>query len=140
MSSWLLTAYLITAAVMTPIFGKLSDIYSKKKVLLIIMIIYAAGVSAAGFATNIYFMLVARAIQGFGMAMFPIAFSIVREKFPREKMSIGNGVISSMTSWCSNRVDNWRKHNKLLWLASYIFYNNSYCNCALSYNLALYTY
>jgi MFS family permease len=98
MSSWLLTAYLITAAVMTPIVGKLSDIYSKKRVLLVMMIIYAVGVSAAGFATNIYLMLVARAIQGFGMAMFPIAFSIVREKFPREKMSIGNGVISSMTA------------------------------------------
>jgi MFS family permease len=98
MSSWLLTAYLITAAVMTPIVGKLSDIYSKKRVLIIMMIIYAVGVSAAGFATNIYLILIARAIQGFGMAMFPIAFSIVREKFPREKMSIGNGVISSMTA------------------------------------------
>ena len=62
------------------------------------MVIYAVGVSTAGFATNIYLILIARAIQGFGMAMFPIAFSIVREKFPREKMSIGNGVISSMTA------------------------------------------
>jgi MFS family permease len=62
------------------------------------MITYAVGVSTAGFATNIYLMLIARGIQGFGMAMFPIAFSIVREKFPREKMSIGNGVISSMTA------------------------------------------
>src|SRR5919198_2061124 len=98
MSSWILTAYLITAAVMTPIAGKLSDIYGKKKVLLIIMIIYAIGVFVAGFATNIYFMLFARAIQGIGMSSFPIAFSIVRDKFPREKMSIGNGVISSMTA------------------------------------------
>jgi MFS family permease len=98
MSSWILTAYLITAAVMTPIAGKLSDIYGKKKVLLIIMIVYAVGVSVAGFATNIYFMLVARTIQGIGMSSFPIAFSIVRDKFPREKMSIGNGVLSSMTA------------------------------------------
>jgi MFS family permease len=97
-SSWILTAYLITAAVMTPIAGKLSDIYGKKKVLLIIMIIYAAGVTVARFATNIYFLLVARAIQGIGMSSFPIAFSIVRDKFPREKMSIGNGVLSSMTA------------------------------------------
>ena len=49
-----------------------------------------------GFATNIYFLLFARAIQGIGMAMFPIAFSIIRDKFPREKLSIGQGVISSM--------------------------------------------
>ncbi|HMH09289.1 MAG TPA: MFS transporter, partial [Candidatus Nitrosopolaris rasttigaisensis] len=96
MSSWILTAYLITGAVMTPIAGKLSDIYGKKRVLLIIMIIYAIGVSIAGFATNIYFLLFARAIQGIGMAMFPIAFSIIRDNFPREKLSIGQGVISSM--------------------------------------------
>jgi MFS family permease len=95
-SSWILTAYLITGAVMTPIAGKLSDIYGKKKILLITMIVYAIGVSVAGFATNIYFLITARAIQGIGMAMFPIAFSIVRDNFPREKLSIGQGVISSM--------------------------------------------
>jgi MFS family permease len=60
------------------------------------MAIYVVGVSTAGFANNIYFMLVARAIQGIGMSMFPIAFSIVRDQFPREKMSIGQGVITSM--------------------------------------------
>ena len=96
MSSWILTAYLITGAVMTPIAGKLSDVYGKKRILLIIMIIYAIGVSIAGFATNIYFLVFARAIQGIGMAMFPIAFSIIRDNFPREKLSIGQGVISSM--------------------------------------------
>jgi MFS family permease len=96
MSSWILTAYLVTGAVTTPIAGKLSDIYGKKKVLLIIMIIYAVGVFMGGFATNIYFLLSIRAIQGIGMSMFPIAFGIIRDQFPREKISIGQGVISSM--------------------------------------------
>ena len=96
MSSWILTAYLVTGAVTTPIAGKLSDIYGRKKVLLIIMIIYAVGVFIGGFATNIYFLLSVRAIQGIGMSMFPIAFGIIRDQFPREKISIGQGVISSM--------------------------------------------
>jgi MFS family permease len=96
MSSWILTSYLIAGAVMTPIAGKLSDIYGRKKVLLIIMVIYAIGVSIAGFASDIYFMIFARAIQGIGMSMFPIAFSMIRDQFPREKISIGQGVISSM--------------------------------------------
>ena len=96
MSSWILTAYLITGAVMTPIAGKLSDHYGKKKILLIIMVIYLVGVSTAGLATNIVFMLIARSIQGIGLAMFPIAFGIVRDQFPREKISIGQGVITSM--------------------------------------------
>jgi MFS family permease len=96
MSSWILTAYLLSGAVMTPIAGKLSDIYGRKKILLIIMVIYAVGVSLSGFAANIYFMLIARAIQGIGMSMFPIAFGIIRDQFPREKISIGQGVITSM--------------------------------------------
>ncbi|HEX5977787.1 MAG TPA: MFS transporter, partial [Nitrososphaeraceae archaeon] len=96
MSSWILTAYLIAGAVMTPIAGKLSDIYGRKKVLLIIMVIYAIGVSLSGFALDIYFMIFARAIQGIGMSMFPIAFGMIRDQFPREKISIGQGVITSM--------------------------------------------
>ena len=95
-SSWILTTYLITGAVMTPIAGKLSDIYGKKKILLIIMIFYTTGVSIAGFSTNIDFMLIARGFQGVGLSMFPIAFSIVRAQFPREKIAIGQGIITSM--------------------------------------------
>jgi len=96
MSSWILTAYLIIGAIMTPIAGKLSDLYGKKKVLLIIMVTYVIGVSIAGFSTNIVFMLIARSIQGIGLSMFPIAFGIVRDQFPRQKISIGQGVITSM--------------------------------------------
>ena len=96
MSSWILTAYLISGAVMTPIAGKLSDIYGRKKILLIIMVIYVIGVSTAGFASDIYFMIFARVIQGIGISMFPIAFGMIRDQFPREKISIGQGVISSM--------------------------------------------
>jgi MFS family permease len=60
------------------------------------MVIYAIGVSMAGFASDIYFMIFARAIQGIGMSMFPIAFGMIRDQFPREKISIGQGVITSM--------------------------------------------
>ncbi len=96
MSSWILTTYLIAGAIMTPIAGKLSDIYGRKKVLLIIMAIYVLGVSLGGFVTNIYEMLLVRIIQGIGMSMFPIAFGIIRELFPRNKLAIGQGIISSM--------------------------------------------
>lgn len=49
-----------------------------------------------GFSPNIYFLIAARAVQGVGMAMFVIAFGMVRDQFPRQKLSIGQGVISSM--------------------------------------------
>jgi MFS family permease len=97
-SSWLLSAYLIAAAVMTPIGGKLSDIYGKKKILLIIMAVYAAGIMAGRFATNIEFMVAARVAQGVGMAMFPIAFGIIREVLPERKLAIGQTIFSSTFS------------------------------------------
>jgi MFS family permease len=97
-SSWLLSAYIIAAAVMTPIGGNLSDIYGKKKVLLIIMAVYAAGIMAGRFATNIEFMLVARVLQGVGMAMFPIAFGIIREALPERKLAIGQTIFTSTFS------------------------------------------
>ena len=97
-SSWLLSAYIIAAAVMTPIGGKLSDIYGKKKILLIVMAIYAVGILAGRFATNIEFMLAARAAQGVGMAMFPIAFGIIREVLPEKKLAIGQTIFSSTFS------------------------------------------
>jgi MFS family permease len=52
-SSWLMTMYLLTGAVMTPIAGKLSDIHGRKKILLIIMIIYAIGVGIAACSKDI---------------------------------------------------------------------------------------
>ncbi|HXU94896.1 MAG TPA: MFS transporter, partial [Candidatus Nitrosotalea sp.] len=94
-SSWLLSAYIIAAAVMTPIAGRLSDIYGQKKMLLIVMAIYTVGVLLGRFATNIEFMLFARALQGVGMAMFPIAFGIIRESFPEKKFAIGQTIFGA---------------------------------------------
>ena len=94
-SSWLLSAYLIAAAVMTPIAGKMSDLYGKKKILLIVMIVYILGVLLGRFATNIEMMLVARALQGVGMGMFPVAFGIIREVFPEKKLALSQTIFSS---------------------------------------------
>ena len=97
-SSWLLSSYIIAAAVMTPIGGRLSDIYGKKKILLIVMAVYAVGIIAGRFATNMEFMILARAAQGIGMAMFPIAFGIIREVLPEKKLAIGQTIFSSTFS------------------------------------------
>jgi MFS family permease len=80
---------------MTPIAGKMSDIYGKKKILLIVMIVYIVGVLGGRFATNIEVMLAARAAQGVGMAMFPIAFGIIREIFPEKRLATAQTIFSS---------------------------------------------
>jgi MFS family permease len=95
-SSWILAAFLIAGAVMTPIAGKLSDIYGKKKIVLIIMCIYTIGVALGGFASNISFMIFARILQGIGISMFPIAFGMLKLQFPKEKLSIAQGIFTGI--------------------------------------------
>jgi len=95
---WVFSAYLIVAAVMTPISGRLSDIYGKKKVLLTLLVLYTAGIIAGSFTTSISTLLISRIIQGVGLAAVPVAFSILRDVFPVEKLSIAIGVFSSAYS------------------------------------------
>lgn len=94
-ASWILSSYLIAGAVMTPIAGKLSDVYGKKKILLIVMMIYAAGILGGGFANSFDTMIFARIAQGVGISMFPIAFGIVRDIFPMKKLAIAQGIFTS---------------------------------------------
>src|SRR5438105_11375996 len=95
-SPWILTTYLIVGAVMTPIVSSLAEIHGKKKVLLAVMGVYFTGVMIGGFSDNLYSFIAARGLQGVGMSMFPIAFGIIREQFPKSKLAIGQGIITSM--------------------------------------------
>jgi MFS family permease len=97
-AAWIFSAYLIVAAVMTPVAGRLSDLYGKKKILLILLTIYIVGLSAGGFADNISFLLATRIIQGVGLAAVPAAFSLLRDTFPPAKLSIAVGVFGSAYS------------------------------------------
>ena len=105
---WILSAYLLIGVVATPVFGKLGDIYGKKKMLMLAMGIYAVAVSIAGFTPNIgtalgvsvpnqiYLLIGARAFQGIGMGMFPLAFAMIPEFFPAREVGRAQGVISAM--------------------------------------------
>lgn len=95
-SSWILSSFLIVGAISVPVVGRLSDMYGRKKMLLIVMMVYAAGVLAGGFTTDIYTMVAARSVQGIGISFFPIVFSIVRDQFPRDKLAIAQGTLISM--------------------------------------------
>ena len=95
-SSWILSSYLISGAISVPIAGKLSDIYGRKRILLIVMIIYTLGVIGGAVSTDIYSLLISRTVQGVGMSVFPIVFAIVQDQFPRNKVSIAQGTLASM--------------------------------------------
>ena len=106
--AWILSAYLLVGTVAVPILGKLGDLYGKKKVLLGAMSVYAAAVTLAGFTPNlgsflgvplpnqIYLLIGARALQGVGMGMLPLAFAMIPEVFPAAQVGRSQGIISSM--------------------------------------------
>jgi MFS family permease len=97
-AAWIFSAYLIVAAVMTPVAGRLSDLYGKRKVLLILLTIYIAGLAAGGFADSISFLLATRIVQGVGLSAVPAAFSLLRDTFPPAKLAIAIGVFGSAYS------------------------------------------
>jgi MFS family permease len=97
-SSWILAAPLVMGAVMTPIAGKLSDTYGKKKMLLIILGIFVLGFLVGALAINFLILVASRVMLGIGISMFPIAFSIIRDKFPPEKLAIGQAIFTSTLS------------------------------------------
>ncbi len=93
-ASWITSAYLIVGSAVSPLFGKLGDIYGKKKMFLISLIFYMIGVSLAGFSPSIYFLLFARALQGIGFAIIPLSIAIITEVYPREKVAVAQGILS----------------------------------------------
>ena len=93
-ASWITSAYLISGAAASALFGKLGDSYGKKKMFLISLIFYMVGVAIAGFSPSIYFLLFARGLQGVGFAIIPLSLAIIADAFPKEKIGTAQGVIS----------------------------------------------
>lgn len=94
--SWVLTAYLLSASVLTPILGRLGDISGKRKVLLVVLAILAAGTLLAAVAPNLPVLIVARALQGAAGAILPLSIGIVRDLLPREKVGVTVGLLSAI--------------------------------------------
>src|SRR6476661_5154891 len=85
-ATWLLTSYLISASVCTPIFGRLGDMYGKERLLLVAITVMAVGTVVSAIASSAGPMIVGRVIQGAGGGIFPLAFGIIRDEFPRERV------------------------------------------------------
>jgi EmrB/QacA subfamily drug resistance transporter len=95
-ATWIFTSFLLVSAVATPLLGKFGDQYGKERFLLISLAIFFVGCVGAIFAWNIWSLILFRGVQGFGGAVFPLAFAIVFDEFPREKVGSGVGTISAI--------------------------------------------
>ena len=94
--AWIITAYLLSASVATPIAGRMCDMFGKKRTLVVVLAILALGTLISALATSGGVMIAGRVVQGIGGAVFPLAFAIIRDEFPREKVPVGIAMISSI--------------------------------------------
>jgi MFS family permease len=94
--AWLLTGYLLSASICTPILGRVGDMMGKERVLVAILVVTSLGTLVSALATTFPIMLTGRVIQGAGGAVFPLAFGIIRDEFPKERVVGAIGFLSSI--------------------------------------------
>lgn len=95
--SWVFSIYLLTATVTVPIWGKLADLYGRKRILLIGIFIFLTGSVLCGSANSMLQLVIYRGIQGIGGgAVLPIATTIPGDLFPEEQRARVQGWIGSV--------------------------------------------
>ncbi|MCE5168639.1 MFS transporter [Paenibacillus profundus] len=95
--SWIYAAYLLTTAVSTPLFGKLADLYGRKKLFIFGSALFVAGSMLCGLSMNMTQMVIFRAIQGIGAgAVLPVTFTIVADIYTFEERAKIQGLFSSI--------------------------------------------
>ncbi|MCF2531941.1 MFS transporter [Yinghuangia soli] len=94
--SWVLTANLLAAAVMTPLFGKTGDLYGKKRMLLVALGMILAGSLLAALTSSLPLLIVARVLQGAWGGLFPVALGALRDELPPHKLTGAMAMVSGM--------------------------------------------
>src|SRR4051812_33667916 len=94
--SWVITAYLLSASVLTPILGRLGDMVGKRRGMIGVLPALAPGPLLGALAPNLAVLIVARAIQGAAGAILPLSIGIVRDELRREKVSVVVGLLSAI--------------------------------------------
>jgi EmrB/QacA subfamily drug resistance transporter len=94
-ATWVMTAYLLSASVFTPILGRVGDLIGKKRTLVAVLVIVTIGCLLAALAPTIGVLIVARVVQGIGGALFPLSFGIIRDEFAPSEVS---GSISNLSA------------------------------------------
>ncbi|MEU5872168.1 MFS transporter [Glycomyces sp. NPDC047369] len=94
--SWVMTVYLLAAAVGTPIAGRLGDIFGKRRMLLVVLGLFAAGTLVSALAGSLAALLVGRIMQGAAGSVLPLSVGIVRDDLPPERVGVAVGVLSSI--------------------------------------------
>jgi EmrB/QacA subfamily drug resistance transporter len=94
--AWLLTAYLLSASVSTPLLGRLGDMFGKERMLLVAFVVLAAGTLMAALVNSLGLLIAARVVQGIGGGVFPLSFGIIRDEFPPARVAGAIGLMSAI--------------------------------------------
>lgn len=92
--SWAVTANLLAAAATTPLIGRLADLYSKRRVLLVVLAVVLAGSLLAALTASLPLLILARVLQGASYSLYPISVSILRDELPPEQLMRAMAVLS----------------------------------------------
>ena len=94
--AWVLTGYLLAAAVATPVMGRLGDMFGKRRLFVASLAIFAAGNVVSALGSSLEVVVAGRVLQGIGGGIFPLAIGIVRDEFPPERVAGSIGLLSAL--------------------------------------------
>jgi len=95
--TWAFTAYLLTATVSGPIYGKLSDLFGRRPVLLFAVAVFLVGSLLSGFSREMWQLVGSRALQGLGAgALFPIALAVIGDMFAPAERGKYQGLVGAV--------------------------------------------
>jgi MFS family permease len=95
-TGWIVTSYLVAAAIATPIAGRIGDEWGRRRVLIAVLVVLAAGCVIAALAGSLAVLVTGRAVQGVAGAVFPLAFGILRDTLAVSRVSTAVGLLSAM--------------------------------------------
>ncbi|MFF2482519.1 MDR family MFS transporter [Paenibacillus sp. NPDC058071] len=95
--SWIISVYLLATVITTPIYGKLSDLYGRKRIFIIGALIFLAGSMLSGLAQSMTQLIAFRALQGLGAgALSTIPYIVIGDLYPYEQRAKVQGWMSSI--------------------------------------------
>ncbi|WP_105970667.1 MFS transporter [Streptomyces geranii] len=94
-ASWVITATLLAAAVVTPVAGRLGDMYGKKRMLLVSLVPLILGSVVCALSSAVLPMIAGRGLQGMGMGVVPLGISLLRDVVPAEKLGSSIAIMSA---------------------------------------------
>jgi EmrB/QacA subfamily drug resistance transporter len=95
-AAWISTAYLLSASILTPVIGRLGEVAGKRRMMLASLAAFAVGTLVCAVAGNLGELVAGRAIQGAAGGIYPLAFAIIAERLPRERVPGSIGLVSSL--------------------------------------------